>query len=196
MGTNNTVFLEILEWFDETGDEIVHRIPESGSGEIKYGAQLIVRESQAAVFFHGGRACDAFGPGRHTLSTGNIPILTKMLSLPWGFSSPLRAEVYFVNRKVFTNLKWGTRDPVAFKDSKLGLVRLRAFGMFNLQIVQPLLFINSMTGTGAFTPPAKSRSTSIGSSSRVSTTTWESTSTRCSNFPAYTTNSPRDCAKK
>ena len=152
MGTDNVVFLEILEWFDETGGEIVHRIPESGSGEIKYGAQLIVRKSQAAVFFYGGRAYEAFGPGRHTLTTGNIPLLTKVLSLPWGFSSPLRAEVYFVNRKVFTNLKWGTRDPVAFKDSELGLVRLRAFGVFNLQIVQPILFINSLVGTqGVYT---------------------------------------------
>ncbi len=147
MGTNNIVFLENLEWFDETGKELVHRIPEKGSGEIKYGAQLTVRDSQAGVFFYQGKALDAFGPGRHTLKTANIPILTKILSLPWGLSSPLRAEVYFVNIKVFTNLKWGTRDPVAFKDSELGLVRLRAFGVFNLQVMQPVLFINSLVGT-------------------------------------------------
>ena len=101
MGTDNIVFLEVIEWFDESGKEIVHRIPESGSGEIKYGAQLIVRESQAAVFFYNGKACDAFGCGRHTLTTANIPILTKLLSMPWGFTSPLRAEVYLVNMKVF-----------------------------------------------------------------------------------------------
>jgi len=147
MGTNNIVFLENLEWFDNTGQELVHRLPEKGSGEIKFGAQLTVRDSQAGVFFYQGKALDAFGPGRHTLKTANIPILTKMLSLPWGLSSPLRAEVYFVNLKVFTNLKWGTRDPVAFKDAELGLVRLRAFGVFNLQVRQPVLFINSLVGT-------------------------------------------------
>ncbi len=152
MGTNNAVFLEILEWFDDTGQELVHRIPAEGSGDIKYGAQLTVRESQAAAFFYQGKAIEAFGPGRHTLVTGNIPVLTRMVSLPWGFTSPLRAEVYFVNMKVFTNLKWGTRDPVAFKDSELGLIRLRTFGVFNMQVVQPLQFINRMVGTqGMFT---------------------------------------------
>jgi membrane protease subunit (stomatin/prohibitin family) len=147
MGVNNLVFMENLEWFDDSGKELVHRLPESGSGEIKWGAQLTVRESQVAVFFYKGKAVEAFGPGRHTLTTGNIPILTKIASLPWGMTSPLRAEVYFVNMKVFTNLKWGTRDPVAFKDSQLGLVRLRAFGVFNMQVVQPVLFINRLVGT-------------------------------------------------
>ena len=147
MGTNNIVFLENLEWFDDTGKELVHRLPQKGSGEIKYGAQLTIRDSQAGVFFYQGKALDAFAAGRHTLKTANIPILTKILSLPWGLSSPLRAEVYFVNLKVFTNLKWGTRDPVAFKDSELGLIRLRAFGVFNLQVMQPVLFINSLVGT-------------------------------------------------
>ncbi len=147
MGTNNVIFLEIIEWFDDTGKEIVHRIPETGSGDIKYGAQLIVRESQSAVFFYNGKAYDAFPPGRHTLKTANIPILTKTLSLPWGITSPLRAEVYCVNMKVFPNLKWGTRDPVAFRDAQLGLIRLRAFGVFNIQVIQPVLFINSLVGT-------------------------------------------------
>jgi len=147
MGTDNIIFLEVIEWFDETGRELVHRIPEKGSGEIKFGAQLIVRESQAGVLFYKGKACDAFGPGRHTLRTANIPVLTKILALPWGMSSPLRAEVYVANMKVFPNLKWGTRDPVAFKDSELGLIRLRAHGVFNIQVVQPILFINSLVGT-------------------------------------------------
>jgi membrane protease subunit (stomatin/prohibitin family) len=147
MGTNNAVFLEVIEWFDESGQELVHRIPEEGSGEIKWGAQLTVRESQAAVFFYNGKAYDAFGPGRHTLKTANIPLLTKIASLPWGMTSPLRAEVYFTNMKTFPNLTWGTRDPVAFRDRELGLIRLRAFGIFNLRIVQPLLFINSLVGT-------------------------------------------------
>jgi membrane protease subunit (stomatin/prohibitin family) len=147
MGTHNVIFLELLEWFDDTGEELVHRLPETGSADIKYGAQLVVRESQAAVFFYNGKAVGAFGPGRHTLKTANIPLLTKLVSLPWGFTSPLRAEVYFTNLKTFVNLKWGTRDPVAFRDRDLGLVRLRAFGVFNIRIVQPVLFVNRLVGT-------------------------------------------------
>jgi membrane protease subunit (stomatin/prohibitin family) len=155
MNRMNLVFLENLEWFDDTGDQLVQRIPQEGSGEIKYGAQLTVRENQTAVFYYKGKALEAFGPGRHTLQTGNIPILTKIASLPWGLSSPLRAEVYFVNMKVFTNLKWGTRDPVAFKDAELGLVRLRAYGVFNLRVIQPVLMINRLVGTqGVYTTSA------------------------------------------
>jgi membrane protease subunit (stomatin/prohibitin family) len=141
------LFLENIEWFDETGKEIVHRLPEHGSGEIKLGAQLTVRESQAAVFFYKGKACDCFGPGRYTLRTGNLPLLTKLLSIPWRGNSPLRAEVYIVNLKYFPNLKWGTQNPVAFRDNELGLIRLRAHGIYNFQVVQPVLFINSLVGT-------------------------------------------------
>ncbi|MBM9615224.1 SPFH domain-containing protein [Desulfobulbus rhabdoformis] len=152
MGVDNVFLLESLEWFDESGQELLHRLPEQGSGEIKFGAQLTVRESQAAVLFYKGKACDAYGAGRHTLKTGNIPILTKILSVPWGGTSPLRAEVFFVNLKVFPNLKWGTRDPIAFRDAELGLVRLRAHGIFNIRIVQPVLLINTLAGTmGRFT---------------------------------------------
>ncbi len=147
MGKNNLVFLEVIEWLDPTGREMLHRIPEEGSGEIKFGAQLTVRESQVAVLFYQGKALHAFGPGRHTLKTANIPVLTKILSIPWAMTSPLRAEVYFVNTKIFTNLKWGTRDPVAFKDAELGLIRLRAHGIYNIRVIQPLLFINRMVGT-------------------------------------------------
>lgn len=152
MGTDNVIFLEVLEWFDQTGQEMVQRIPEYGSGEIKFGAQLIVRDSQAAVFYYHGKAYDAFGPGRHTLKTANIPLLNKVLSIPWAMTSPIRSEVCFVNMKIFPNLKWGTKNPVAFKDSELGLIRLRAFGIFNVRVVQPVLFINNLVGTqGVFT---------------------------------------------
>lgn len=152
MGTDNILFLEIIEWFDETGKEIVHRIPEKGSGDIKYGAQLVVRESQAAVFFYNGKAYDAFGAGRHKLKTANFPILTRVLSTPWGMTSPLRAEVYMVNMKIFPNLKWGTKEPVALRDSEMGLIRLRAFGIFDVRVVQPVLLINTLVGTqGVYT---------------------------------------------
>lgn len=154
MGANNLFFLELIEWFDDSGQEFARRFPQEGSGEIKYGAQMVVRESQAGIFFYNGKAVHVFGPGRHTLKTANIPILNKIMGIPWGLESPLRAEAYMVNTKVFPNLKWGTREPVAFKDEQLGLIRLRAFGMFNVQIVQPLLFINSLVGTMAsFTVP-------------------------------------------
>jgi membrane protease subunit (stomatin/prohibitin family) len=144
-------FMEVIEWVDATGDQIIRRYPPEGSAEIKMGAQLVVRENQAAIFFRDGKGLDVFGAGRHTLSTRNLPILTKVLSLPWGFSSPFRTEVYFVNLKIFTSMRWGTKDPVAFKDSRFGLIRLRAFGVFTMQISQPLLFINTIVGSqGSF----------------------------------------------
>lgn len=147
-----SVFLEILEWFDETGEAMVHRLPPEGSADIKFGAQLIVRESQEALFYTGGQVRDRFGPGRHSLSSKNLPLVTAALSLPWGFKSPFRCEVYFVNRKTFTNLKWGTREPVVFRDARLGFVRLRAHGQTSFRVTDPERFIHDLVGTrGSFT---------------------------------------------
>lgn len=144
-------FLSVIEWFDQTGQEIIHRIPQEGSADTKFGSQVIVRENQAAIFFRDGKGLDVLGPGRHTLSTANIPIITKVLALPWGFTSPFRIEVVFVNMKLFTDLKWGTAQPVAYRDEELGLVRLRAFGNYAIQIREPMVFVNALAGTmGSF----------------------------------------------
>lgn len=141
--------LDVIEFFDETGEEIVHRAPEGGSGESKYGSQLIVRENQSAVFFRDGKAMDVLGAGRHTLSTMNVPVLTDALKKVAGFGTqkPFPVEVLFVNRKVFTNCKWGTKEPVAFRDSELGLVRVRAFGNYTMKVSEPLKFVNTLVGT-------------------------------------------------
>ncbi len=144
------IFLEILQFQDPTGENMVARIPAEGPADIKSGAQLVVNEGQAAVFFRDGAALDTFGPGRHTLSTQNIPILTKLLSLPFGFQSPFQAYVYYCSLKTFTNLKWGTKEPIVFRDQELMMVRLRAFGKFSIKIKDPRVFIAEIVGTQGY----------------------------------------------
>ena len=140
------IFLEVLECTDQQPGELARRIPRDGSAETKFGAQLIVRDYQAAIFRKDGKAADVLSAGRHTLSTKNIPIITKLLSLPFGFTSPFRCEVVFVSLRTIPDLRWGTREPVAFRDSDLGLVRLRAFGTYGVKVVDPVVFSNSLVG--------------------------------------------------
>ncbi|MBV8222509.1 MAG: SPFH domain-containing protein [Candidatus Eremiobacteraeota bacterium] len=139
--------LSVIEFFDDSGQQIVHRWPETGSTDIKWGSQLIVQESQSAVFFRDGRALDTFGPGRYTLSTQNVPLLTKYLGIPFGGTSPFQSEVYFVAMKVFTNLHWGTAEPILFRDAEFSMVRLRAYGIFSVRVTDPQLFVNKIVGT-------------------------------------------------
>ncbi|MFQ6014058.1 MAG: SPFH domain-containing protein [Anaerolineae bacterium] len=138
--------LDVIEYFDPTGREMVHRVPEAGSGDFRIGSQLIVRESQAAVFFRDGKGLDTFGPGRHTLATANLPLLDNLISLPFG-ETPFKAEVYFVNMRQFLDQKWGTPEAITVRDSELGMVRLRAFGTYSMQISEPQLFVNAIVGT-------------------------------------------------
>jgi membrane protease subunit (stomatin/prohibitin family) len=139
--------LQVIEWRDETGTQIVHRWPAYGSGEIRLGAQLVVRESQTAVFFRDGHALDVFGPGRHTLTTLNLPLLGQLVNLAFGGHTPFQSEVYFVNMRTFTQLRWGTVSPVIFRDKELAMVRLRAHGLYTMRIQDPQLFVNTVVGT-------------------------------------------------
>jgi membrane protease subunit (stomatin/prohibitin family) len=141
-------FIEVIEWLDNTGDTILYRFPVAGQ-EIKNGAQLIVRESQAAVFVFEGQAADTFGPGRYTIDGGNTPILSKLGAWKYGFNSPMKSEVYFVNTKQFTDMKWGTANPIMLRDNDFGIVRLRSFGGYSMRVVDPQTFIKEVAGTNA-----------------------------------------------
>jgi len=138
---------DVIEYFDATGREMVHRIPEQGSGDFRIGSQVIVRESQQAVFFRDGKALDVFGPGRHTISTANVPLLVDLIGKAFSGETPFKAEVYYANMREFVDQKWGTSEPVALRDSDLGMVRVRAFGTYSIQIKDAQLFVNKIVGT-------------------------------------------------
>src|SRR5215212_1311597 len=144
-------FIEVIEWLDESGNTMMYRFPVRGQ-EIKNGAQLIVREAQVAVFVFEGQIADVFTPGRYTINGGNTPILSKLGAWKYGFNSPFKSEVYFANTKRFTDLKWGTMNPIMMRDSDFGIVRVRAFGSYVIQVKDAAEFLRKVVGTdGDFT---------------------------------------------
>jgi membrane protease subunit (stomatin/prohibitin family) len=138
--------IDIIEWTDDSRDTIVWRFPRYDN-EIKMGAKLIVRESQTAVFVNEGTIADVFPPGTYTLTTQNMPILSTLKGWKYGFESPWKAEVYFVNTRQFPGQKWGTQNPVIVRDPEFGAVRLRAFGSFTLRVTDPAALLREMVGT-------------------------------------------------
>jgi len=145
-----TQFIEIIQWLDDTPDTLVYRFPVYNQ-EIKMGAQLTVRENQVALFINEGQAADLFTPGRYTLTTQNIPILTALRGWKYGFESPFKAEVYFFNTRLFTDLKWGTQNPVMMRDKDFGMIRMRAFGTYAMRIADAKQFFKSIVGTQGLT---------------------------------------------
>lgn len=138
--------IEIIEWTDDSRDTLSYRWPDDDK-EIKNGAQLIVRESQIAQFVYLGQFGDTFGPGKHTLTTDNIPVLATLKGWKYGFNTPFKADVYYVNTRLFTGNKWGTSNPVMMRDNDFGIVRARAFGTFDFKIVEPKLFLKEVAGS-------------------------------------------------
>jgi excisionase family DNA binding protein len=138
--------LEVIEWTDDSRDTLSFRYPDDDK-EIKNGAQLIVRESQTVQFVYLGEFGDTFGPGKHTLTTDNIPVLTKLKSWKYGFNSPFKADIYFLTTRLFTGNKWGTSNPIMMRDQDLGVVRIRAFGTYDFHIVDPKLFLKEVAGS-------------------------------------------------
>ena len=138
--------IDVIEWTDDSRDTLSYRFPDEDKA-VKNGAQLIVRESQIVQFMYLGQFGDTFSPGKHTLTTDNIPVLTKLQSWKYGFNSPFKADVYYVNTRLFTGNKWGTSNPIMARDNDFGIVRLRAFGTFDFRIVEPKLFLKEVAGS-------------------------------------------------
>lgn len=147
-------FIDIVEWLDDSNNTLVYRF-ERMNNEIKYGAKLTVREGQMAVFINEGQLADVFKPGMYTLTTQNLPILSTLKGWKYGFESPFKAEVYFVNTRKFTDMKWGTPGPATMRDKEFGIVRATAFGLYTIRVKDPGLFIKDVSGTeGRFTTDA------------------------------------------
>ncbi len=138
-------FVDVIEWDNASQDTLVWKFPRYDN-EIKNGAQLIVRETQSAVFLHEGQLGDVFQPGRHELTTSNIPVLTTLASWKYAFNAPFRCDVFFVNLRQFTNLKWGTQNPIMLRDPEFGPVRLRAFGTYCVRVKDPGRFVQQISG--------------------------------------------------
>ena len=144
-------FIDVIHWTDDSRDTMVWRFEREGH-EIKYGAKLTVREGQAAVFVHEGQLADVFTPGLYMLETNNMPIMTSLQHWDHGFQSPFKSEIYFVNTNRFTDLKWGTKNPIMMRDPEFGPVRIRAFGTYSVKVADPALFLKEIVGTdGEFT---------------------------------------------
>src|SRR6187431_439299 len=138
--------IDVIEWTDDSRDTLSFRFPDDDKA-IKNGAQLIVRESQVVQFVYLGQFGDTFGPGKHTLTTENIPILTTVQGWKYGFNTPFKADVYFVNTRLFTGNKWGTSNPVMLRDNDFGIVRARAFGTYDFKVVDPKIFLKEVAGS-------------------------------------------------
>lgn len=139
--------IDVIEAPNQGANELVVRIPEVGSGDFRLGSQVIVRESQNAIFYRDGKSLDMFGPGRHTITTANLPLISSVMSFFTGGNNVFTAEVYFVNMREFTDLKWGTPQPISLRDSELGFARVRGFGQYTIQIAEPKRFVDQIVGT-------------------------------------------------
>ena len=141
-------FVDVIEWTDNTADTMVHKY-DMGGKEIMMGAQLTVRESQVAIFVNEGQIADVFQPGRYELQTSNMPVMTKLKAWKFGFNSPFKSDVYFVNTKQFLDRKWGTANPVMMRDAEFGMIRLRAFGIYAFRVSDPVVFLREVFGTSS-----------------------------------------------
>lgn len=141
-------FIDVIQWIDDSRDVMVHRYDMNGK-EIMMGAQLTVRESQVAIFMNEGQIADVFTPGRHELTTANMPIMTALKSWKFGFNSPFKADVFFINTRQFLDMKWGTVNPVMMRDAEFGMIRLRAFGIYSFRVKDPVVFLKEVFGTNS-----------------------------------------------
>lgn len=148
MGFLSSQLLKSIEWLDDNKDVLVYRYPMNGK-KIMMGSKLTVRESQVAIFVNNGKIADVFEPGIYKLSTSNLPFLTSLLSLPYGFKSPFTSEIYFVSTKQFTNQKWGTSNPIAMRDKEFGTVRIRGYGSYSFRVDEPTTFLKELFGTNS-----------------------------------------------